>query len=44
MVKRVQARAVARRNATDEREYVAWSAIALWALAAAYLMTTFSVF
>ena len=42
MMKRVSARAIARRDMTEQQDFVAWWATAMWALAAVYLLATFA--
>jgi hypothetical protein len=41
MLKRAS-RAIARRGVSDQQDFVAWCATAMWALAAFYLLATFT--
>ncbi len=41
-MKRMSARAIARRDNPDRQNFVAWWATTMWALAALYLLATFT--
>lgn len=43
MRKPIAARAIARRDDTDQQNFVAWWATAMWCAALVYLLATFSL-
>ncbi len=44
MMKRITARAIARRGISEQQDFVAWWATTLWVLGAVYLLITFELY